>query len=172
MKRSYVGRVLAIEMEREDITQAEFAARCAITQPSAWRIMRGHIRLAEGTLQRITHCWSDKAANGRMLIAHLRDEIQRAGYDPENDVVLTWPDGRTAQSLRHQDLDTIREHLSDPDVAELIHDIAGLIERAASHQHTHWPAAAAEQPDDGYLKSPVDKPAPAPQNKKPTKPKE
>ena len=151
MKRSYVARVLDIELKREKITQAEFADRCQITQPSTWRILRGHIRLAVDTLQRITHCWEDEEVNLRMLVAHLRDEITRAGYDPEQTLDIRLSDGSPAISQRDQDIEDIRERLGNPDVAELVHNFAELLRRADKAKNIPpaarvWPGHAADPP--------------------------
>ena len=90
-ERNLYFRALALEMERAGITQNEIATRAHITQPSAWRILHGRCRLAPETLRLITHCMIDHNANGRLLIAHLRDELQRAGWDPETSVQFAWP---------------------------------------------------------------------------------
>ena len=91
MKRNYLMRVLSVEMEHEQITQGELAFRCGITQTSVWRLTRGLTRPTPETLKAITHCWRDPAANVRILVAHLRDEIATAGYDPDPNIKTQIP---------------------------------------------------------------------------------
>jgi transcriptional regulator with XRE-family HTH domain len=158
MKGTYISRALALEMERAGITQNEIATRAHITQPSAWRILHGRCRLAPETLRLITHCMIDHNANGRLLIAHLRDELQRAGWDPETSVQFAWPDGSAAQSLRHDDIETLRRHIADPDVAAVIRGLALLLERAdisriTSEKHSREPSLAADPHGPEYKTS-------------------
>lgn len=148
MKRNYLMRALSVEMEHEQITQGALAFRCGITQTSVWRLTRGQARPTPETLKAITHCWCAPDANVRILVAHLRDEIATAGYDPESAVCFVLPDGSAAPG--HKDLDTIRRYIHDPDVADLISSIAELVERGAGHRpypdtsEDDEPSAAAE----------------------------
>jgi hypothetical protein len=119
-----------MEMEKAHIRQADLAQLCELSQPSVWAIICQDIRLQPGTLNAVTHCWPTPPANGRVLIAHLRDEIRRAGHDPETALDIRWPDGRAATTLAERDMEVLRSHMADHDVAALIHELATVLRRA------------------------------------------
>lgn len=130
MKKTYIGRVLVYEMQRNAWTQSALAERASIPQPTISQIIATDVRIAPASLLALTHCWESAEANGRVLIAHLRDEIHRAGHDPENSVEIRWPNGDRATTMAARSLAVIQRHLADPDVAALVHDIATLLKRA------------------------------------------
>lgn len=130
MKKTYVGRVISLELEKTGIKQSELAKTCDMSQPSISAIISSDVRLAPATMQVLTHCWPTPEANGRVLIAHLRDEIHRAGHDPENAIEIRWPSGDRATTMASRSLAVIQRHLADPDVAALVHDLATLLRRA------------------------------------------
>jgi len=111
--------------------------------------------LSPDTLRALTHCWADESANVRVLVAHLRDEINRAGHDAENALDIRAPDGQPVQTAAGRDLDVIRAHLADSDVAALIHDLAQVIARAERAAARPRPTAdlaglAADPPANAY----------------------
>jgi hypothetical protein len=159
MNRTYVGRVISIELEKAGIKQSELAKKCDMSQPSISAIISSDVRLAPTTMQVLMHCWPTPEANGRVLIAHLRDEIHRAGHDPENALDIRWPNGDRATTAAARSLDVIRRHLADPDVAALVHDIATLLKRAEKKEkgglekrlpHPEQPGIAADPHGPDY----------------------
>ena len=130
MKKTYIGRVLTYEMQRTSWTQSALAERSEIPQSTISQIISTDVRIAPASLQALTHCWDNSDANGRVLIAHLRDEIHRAGHDAENAVEMRWPNGGRATTMAQRSLAVIQRHLADPDVAALVHDLATLLNRA------------------------------------------
>jgi len=127
MKKTYIGRVLVYEMQRCGLTQSALADRASIPQPTISQIIATDVRIAPASLNALTHCWPTPEANGRVLIAHLRDEINRSGHDPENSLDIRWPNGDRAKTTSARSLEVVRRHLSDPDVAALIHSLATLL---------------------------------------------
>lgn len=159
MKRTYVGRVVLLELEKAGIKQADLAKKCNMSQPSISAIISSDVRLAPATMQVMTHCWPTAEANGRVLIAHLRDEINRAGHDPENSIDIRWPNGDKATTMAARSLDVIRRHLSDSDVAALIHSLAAVLKRAEKKEKEaaetnptprHQPGLAADPHGPAY----------------------
>lgn len=147
MKKTYVGRALAYEIQRFKWTQTALAERSAIPQPTISQIIATDVRIAPPSLAALTHCWPTPDANGRVLIAHLRDEIYRAGHDPENAVDMRWPNGGSrATTMAARSLAVIQRQLADPDVAALIHAIAAVLRRKqrADAARAEQPALAAE----------------------------
>ena len=150
MKRTYVGRVISIELEKAGIKQSELAKKCDMSQPSISAIISSDVRLAPTTMQVLTHCWPTPEANGRVLIAHLRDEIHRAGHDPENALDIRWPSGHRATTMAERSMEVIRRHIADPEVAAFIHSIAVLLRRAEKYEKSAstgtTPPPISEQP--------------------------
>jgi len=146
-QRSYVGRAISMEMEKSHVRQADLAQLCDLSQPSVWAIICQNIRLQPATLQALTHCWPTPSANGRVLIAHLRDEIRRGGHDPETALDIRWPDGRAATTRAERDMEVLRSHIADHDVAALIHELATVLRRADRALRE----TAAADPDRGDL---------------------
>lgn len=130
MKKTYIGRVLSYEMQRMGMTQSALSDRASVPQPTISQIIATDVRIAPTSLAALTHCWPTPEANGRVLIAHLRDEINRAGHDAENAVEIRWPNGDKATTMAARSLAVIQSHLADPDVAALIHDLAKVLRRA------------------------------------------
>ena len=150
-KRTYVGRVTKIEMGRSKFNQKELAVKCDISQAALCGILREDIRLAPATLAAITNCWPDETTNKRVLIAHLRDEIRRAKHDPEGAVIMNLPDGTRPETMASRDLDLLRSHMSDPDVATIVQHVAEILRRADKAKHIPpaarvWPGHAADPP--------------------------
>ncbi len=145
MRKTYIGKVLTYEMQRAGLTQSALADHALVPQSTISQIMGNDVRIAPASLTALTHCWSTPEANGRVLIAHLRDEIHRAGHDPENALDIRWPDGQRATTMAERSMDVIRRHIADTDVAALIHSIAALLIRAEKRGKSTQPNVP-EQP--------------------------
>ena len=127
--KTYIGRALSYEMHRAEITQSALAQRAGLPQPTISQLISSAVRVAPASLIALSNCW-DKDTNIRVLIAHLRDEVARAGYDPENSVDILPKDGKDASTRAEQNMTVLQRHISDRDVAALIADIARLLKRA------------------------------------------
>ena len=134
--RTYISRAISCEMQATRRTQHSLAQAAELSQPTIAQILASPVRISPGSLAALTHCWPTEEANGRVLIAHLRDEICRAGHDPETALNIRLPDGQPAHTQAERDLADIRARLSDPDVSALIHDLAALLRsRLPNCQH-------------------------------------
>jgi hypothetical protein len=86
-----------------------------------------------------------------VLIAHLRDEIGRAGWDQTGTVDIAPHGKQPLQTQGERDIDILRTHLSDADVAEFIARFANILRRADTAKKYHesekseW-GNAAEKP--------------------------
>ena len=147
MNRSYIGRAIGYEIQSAGVTQTAIAKTMKIPQPTLNQIMCGVVRISPASLATVTHCWPTPPANGRVLIAHLRDEIRRAGHDPETALDIRWPDGRAATTRADRDMEVLRSHMADHDVAALIHELATVLRRADRALRE----TAAADPDRGDL---------------------
>lgn len=162
MKKTYIGRVLGYEMQRAGLTQSALADHAAVPQSTISQIIGTDVRIAPLSLNALTHCWPTPEANGRVLIAHLRDEIHRAGHDPENALDIRWPSGHRATTMAERSMEVIRRHIADPEIAAFIHSIAVLLRRAEKyekraskeitpHPISEQPGLAAESHGPDYL---------------------
>jgi hypothetical protein len=110
------------------------ATRCGIPQPTLNQIISSPIthRINESSLDAVTHNWPTSAACIRVLIAHLCDEISRAGWDPKNTIEMAPIGGKkiTPMTTDDEHLEVLRAHLSDADVAEFIARFANILRRA------------------------------------------
>lgn len=150
MKKTYIGRVLVYEMQRCGLTQSALADRATIPQPTISQIIATDVRIAPTSLNALTHCWPTPEANGRVLIAHLRDEINRSGHDPDNSIEIRWPNGGRATTIAARSLAVIQSQLADPDVAALVHALATVLrrkERASARAAQPGLAADPQGPD-------------------------
>ena len=93
--KTYIGRALSYEMHRAEITQSALAQRAGLPQPTISQLISSAVRIAPASLIALSNCWGAET-NIRVLIAHLRDEIARAGHDPENTVDILPKKGNAA----------------------------------------------------------------------------
>ena len=127
--KTYIGRALSYEMHRAEITQSGLALRAKLPQPTISQLISSAVRIAPASLRALANCWG-AGTNIRVLIAHLRDEIARAGHDPENTVDILPKNGNAASTRAEKNMAVLQRHISDRDVAALIADIARLLKRA------------------------------------------
>jgi len=131
------------------------AAHCGIPQPTLNQIISSPIshRINEASLEAVTHHWPTPDACIRVLIAHLCDEISRAGWDPKSTIDMA-PSGKPkirTMTTDDEHLEILRAHLSDADVAEFIARFANILRRADTAKKYHeseksdW-GNAAEKP--------------------------
>ena len=82
-KRTHLGRAIYNETHAAKRTQTETAQRAGIQQGSLSCIISGRrARPDVPTLRALCapHVWTDRAAALSILLGHLRDEVERAGY--------------------------------------------------------------------------------------------
>jgi transcriptional regulator with XRE-family HTH domain len=151
MKRTYIGRSIAIELRESNLTQMEFAHRSGLSQPTLQQIISTAVRISPQSLTAVTHNWPHVSTSARVLIAHLRDEIFRAGWDPENTLEIQPKNGPNVRTQAEKNLEILRAHISDENLAELIARLANLIKRAdeakkyPTSSEKEWGNAAEKQ---------------------------
>lgn len=128
--KTYIGNSITRELSRLSMTQRELAERAGLSQAAVSAIQRGDIRPDPETIKKLTSCWPDEKTNLTVLISHLRDELLRAGHNPETFIEFSLPDGHTDTTSTMQDLITLRDNLSDPHCAALVHSLANLVSLA------------------------------------------
>ena len=99
-KRTHLGRAIYNETHATGRTQTETAQRAGIQQGSLSCIISGRrARPDVPTLRALCapHVWPDRAAALAILLGHLRDEVERAGY-PDGTIDMH-ADGATSPSL-------------------------------------------------------------------------
>ena len=153
MSKNYIGKVLSYEMQRGGLTQSALADHALLPQSTISQIIGGEVRIAPASLHALTHCWPSAEVNGRVLIAHLRDEIKRAGHNPVNAVDIRWPAGKRATTISERSMEVLRRHIEDPDVAAFTHSLAALLRRSEKRvkiaQEEH-PGIAADPHGQDY----------------------
>jgi transcriptional regulator with XRE-family HTH domain len=78
--QTHLSNAIAAELIRAGWTQAELAEKTSLTQSSICRAMSSKTdRPRPAILSALIRCWPGPGAPLRVLIAHLRDEINRAG---------------------------------------------------------------------------------------------
>jgi transcriptional regulator with XRE-family HTH domain len=92
-----VGCAIRAALAHEGITQTELAERAEMVKGNLSQIMQGQ-RLSGSSLRNLCHSIVDPTARIALLIAHLRDEIQRAGFNVD-DITLRPVDARVATKV-------------------------------------------------------------------------
>lgn len=82
-RRSQVATAICQELTRCGIKYIDIAKSSGITHGAISQIVSHGFRLSPGTLKKLTHAWPEPLSNVRILIAHLMDEIDRAGHKSE-----------------------------------------------------------------------------------------
>lgn len=134
------GRLLGILLKRNAITQTQLAERTGIAQATISNIIGKNKLVADSVMRSLCSCWPSRADNIQLLIAGLSDVIRRWGFDPDADVEVRPLDAVAAPTPTQGDLDldTLRAHLDDEAVSELVHGLANLLRR---HDDKVYPLA-------------------------------
>lgn len=80
MKSSRVAVTICQELERNGMKYVDLAKAAGITHGALSQLVSKGFRLAPNTLRQLSHCWPVLLSNHRVLVAHLLDEIGRAGH--------------------------------------------------------------------------------------------
>lgn len=136
MKNHITYALSQIDMNLRDIALAR-----GIT-PSTISRLRGGLRPSEDVLEKLCNGWPQAATGMNLLVAHLRDEIDRAGHETHNFTLKHTGQKRAAETERI--LETLRvgmEH--DAELYTLLADLRRLIES----KHNRDLLRAAEDPE-------------------------
>jgi len=79
MKHTHLGQCLLEAIGREQTTQRAIAVKAGISHPSITRMIANGQRPEPDTLLAVCHAF-ERPNGARVLLGHLRDEIERAGF--------------------------------------------------------------------------------------------
>lgn len=139
--RSQLGRVVSMELAGHGQKQVWLAHKTGVNQGTLSRLMSGNMRPDIETLAALCGAWPDRVTCVRVLIAHLEDEVERAGMNP-GEVEI-----RPSDAPAITEAAAIVDHLAkyDPEllahVMSLIRNIARLV---VKEQPVTAPRIAAE----------------------------
>lgn len=152
-KTSHFGRALYVARRHHELTLDALAQRCGLSQPGINRIENYARRPDVDTLRALCGCWPDPITAARVLVEHLRDEVERAGH-ADGSITIHPTTGAAAEAAAVHALALI--HDRSPEVAAhldaLLADLARLVasEPAAAREIMR----AAEPPAPEYAAKP------------------
>lgn len=88
--------------------------------------MKNGSRPSVDTLQKISKNWSSKEIGLKILIGHLKDEIERAGCSLD-DIVLEIKNDKKQTGTLDEDLKTVQQFMNQRPLRESMHYLAVLI---------------------------------------------
>ena len=125
--QTHLGRSLLYHLSRHNMKQTELARRTSLPGSSVSELISKGTRPEPASLRALCNCWPDGASNLRVLIEHLRDEMNRAGHA---DAVELRPAVSTRKDV-DRDIDMLARHaMLDADIAAIVRDLATLVRRA------------------------------------------
>lgn len=117
-----LSKALSAFFAEKEVSASAFSKTIGVAQSTISRLVAGD-RPAVDTLIAMKERWHDDRATLGLLVAHLRDEIERAGRSQAEIEVTV---NRLADDDIHLLADCARE---DADLAAIIHDLAQLARR-------------------------------------------
>lgn len=91
--------------------------------------MKNGTRPSVDTLKKISVNWSSKEIGLKILVAHLKDEIERAGCSID-DFVLGVKGDKKQESTLDEDLKTVQQFMNRRPIRESMHGLAVLLRRS------------------------------------------
>jgi len=121
MKPSHLAHALAELVSRREITLTELAALTGLNQGTVSRLAGQDRRPDVPTLHALCTLQADRKDGLNLLLAHLRDEINRAGRD-QSEIIIDADEADHGDDLR-----TLAEQSRhDQELAAILHHLAGL----------------------------------------------
>jgi hypothetical protein len=126
MKLTRLAAAVYREMEIEGITLSALSARITRTQGAMSQLLNGGKRASPETMKPLSRGWHTPGAGVRVMIAHLQDELHRAGW-PVHDYRIEHRAAGSVAAIQSKldadllDLRAAAEHL--PALACLISDV-------------------------------------------------
>ncbi|MDF3056817.1 MAG: hypothetical protein K0R17_1032 [Rariglobus sp.] len=120
-KKNHLAAALAAFLPLQKTTGGDYARTIGLSAATISRLLSGD-RPAVDTLHTMSTKWPDSRASLGLLVAHLRDEIDRAGRNQAEIEV-------TASTIDETDDIHLlaREARHDPELAAILHDFAKMI---------------------------------------------
>lgn len=144
-KRTNIGNAIGFYARKNSISQGKLAEISGLAQPTISTLISGHSRINIDSLKAICNCWPKPEMNLLILIEHLRDEIGRAGHDPNSDIEMRPVRPHSLpRTAALQDLAYLEANLDHEGVIEGIRLLASLVRRADSATNHH--AAQPHEP--------------------------
>ena len=123
-----LGNALMSILYSEGLKQTDMAEKCQLSQPTINKIMSKPFRVDESTLKKITNALSPDL-NACLLIAHLEDEIDRAGHKVADYDIKRNPK-KYAKKIENA-MQYIGSRINhDSALAELIVDLVVMLQKA------------------------------------------
>jgi hypothetical protein len=128
MKQTKLASTVTREMELEGTTLSALAARVGRSQGAMSQLLGKGLRAAPDTMATLSRHWARPGAGARVMIAHLQDELIRAGWaDHDYRIEHRGHNGEQVTSQLDKDLDDIRAAASHvPALACLIRDVLAV----------------------------------------------
>jgi transcriptional regulator with XRE-family HTH domain len=147
--RSQFGRAVYAARSSARWTQQQTGTACSLTHSAINRAENSPRRPDPPTLRALCTCWPDRTAGLRVLIAHLEDEITRAGRG-RSEIDITESDA-DHDGGPARDLHAIRAHDADlyDRLTRLIARLRAMSSDAAGRSPQPLQAAAEPAPEYG-----------------------
>lgn len=146
LRRCWLGRAILLAIEHAGITQLQAARGASMTNGALSHTISGARRASPETMRALTvsPAWIRTGDGVRVMIGHLRDEMQRAGMATDAITLYPRPSTHTDGSVRAA-LRMLADHADDPDLAALLIDLAGIVSRAVQASALEADPQAAEE---------------------------
>lgn len=118
----------------------EFLEACHLDgiKPSTWAVNNGlgnsmptnlknGIRPNIDTLKKLTNGWKNPESGLKILIAHLKDEIESAGYSLDLIHISAQKNSSNTDTTLDDDLRTVQEYMNHRPIRESMHNLAALL---------------------------------------------
>lgn len=133
------GRCLSMIMKRNSVNQVQLSERTNVDQSTISKIISKNRKVDDEVAKSLCNCWEIRSDNIQLLIAGLCDVIRRWGFEPDEDVEVKALDTVASVTPTQADLDLeqLRSHMADDNVAGLVHDLATILRRADAARATY-----------------------------------
>lgn len=139
MNTSHLGRAVAFICRERDTTQTEIATNAGLSQVVLSRACNG-TRPEVKTLRALCTSQPDHRDNIDLLVAHLRDEIERAGHST-HEIEINADSSRLDDDLRL----LLEEAKHDPQLAAVLRQLATFVRSHPAQPEEEALAFVAEE---------------------------
>ena len=89
--------------------------------------LKNGIRPNIDTLKKLTNGWKNPESGLKILIAHLKDEIEAAGYSLDAIHISPQRNPSNTDTTLDDDLRTVQEYMNHRPIRESMHNLAALL---------------------------------------------